>query len=64
MKSKMKKREWIFLAASYVACTAILQFFRFKFGLFEISAAFLVVSRLLLWFLERLSKPDSSYDKG
>jgi hypothetical protein len=45
----MKTRQWVALAIWFVCYTATLQFFRFKFGLFQISAAYMIIGILYNW---------------
>lgn len=60
MKMKhWKKKQWIFMVVWCVTYVATLQFFRFKFGLFEITGAFVAIGLLLTWLLGRSSKPKS-----
>jgi len=42
-KGKMKMKQWIVFGVWIAAFIATLQFFRFKFGLFEIVAVYLVI---------------------
>jgi hypothetical protein len=42
----MKTKQWIFLAVWFAGYIAALQFLRFKFGLIQISAFFLVIGFL------------------
>jgi hypothetical protein len=51
------KKTYIIFAAWFIAYIAALQFLRFKFGLFNISAAFLVVGVPLMWLAGRSQRP-------
>jgi hypothetical protein len=51
---------WIMLSIWYVSYVATLQFFRFKFGLLHISAAFVVIGVPLMYLVDRLTKPNSN----
>ena len=48
---KTRTKEIIFFVAWFVAYILSVNFFRFKFGLFQISGAFLVLGGLLQWLL-------------
>jgi hypothetical protein len=55
----MKKKLWIIWAVWFVAYIAAIQFFRFKFGIFKISAAIVIIGVLLMLLAERFSRPKS-----
>lgn len=42
-RKQTSKRQWLVLAIWYCGFIACLQFFRFKFGLFPISIAFMII---------------------
>jgi hypothetical protein len=50
---------WTALAIWYVAYIATLEFFRFKFGLYKISLAYLLIGTPLVWLLSRPRKAKS-----
>jgi hypothetical protein len=60
MKNKRNRKIWIIFSIWYVSYVATLQFFRFKFGLLHISAAFAVIGIPLMYFVDRLTKPNSN----
>ena len=51
-------KQWIVLGVWCVAYVAALQFYRFKFGLFEISAVFLIVGIPLMFLLGKPKKAN------
>ena len=53
---RMKARQWICLAVWFALYLATLEFFRFRFGLFRISAVFLVSGILAIWSVGRIGK--------
>jgi hypothetical protein len=55
----MKTKQWVLLAIWFVCYEVCLQFFRFKFGLFEISAVFMIIGIPLMLFFGRPNKPNS-----
>jgi hypothetical protein len=60
MKSKWNKKQLILMGIWYVAYMATLEFFRFRFGLLQISAFYLLVGVPLVWLFSRPknSKPS------
>jgi hypothetical protein len=54
----MTKRAWIVLAIWYACYVACLQFFRFRFGLFPISSAFLIIGILAMIIFAGGRKPN------
>jgi len=50
VKAKFWKQQFIFLAVWLVCYNAATYFWKFKFSLFEITAAFVVIG-VLLWFI-------------
>jgi hypothetical protein len=56
----MKAKQWIFLAVWFLCYTLSLEFFRFKFGLFEIGAVYVIIGIPLVWFFGRQKKPRSN----
>ncbi len=52
-RQPMAKRQLILLGAWCVCYIAALEFFRFRFGLFPISAAFIVIGFAVMFFFGR-----------
>jgi len=57
-KGKMKMKQWIVFGVWIAAFIATLQFFRFKFGLFEIVAVYLVIGIPLMLLTRKPKKPN------
>jgi len=53
----MKTKQWVLLTIWFICYISCLQFFRFKLGLFGISAMFLIIGIPLMWFFGRPNKP-------
>ena len=49
----MRRKQWIVLAVWFAALIAALQFFRFQFGIFKISAAFILIGIPLMVLFAR-----------
>jgi len=56
---KTKTKQWIILAVWFVAYIAAMEFFRFKFGIFKISAAFIVIGVSFMFWAAKSSTPKS-----
>jgi len=52
----MRTRQRIFVAIWFAAYIATLEFFRFKFGLLKISAAFVLIGIPLMLLFDRTKK--------
>ncbi len=57
---KMKTKESIFMLVWFALYIVATQFWRFKFGIFKISAASIIIGILLFWVFTRLNKPKSN----
>jgi ABC-type protease/lipase transport system fused ATPase/permease subunit len=57
---KMKTKEVIFMIAWFAVYLVAMQFLRFKFGIFTISAAWVIVGIPLFWLFQKLNKPKSN----
>jgi len=54
--NKMNKKQLIGMVIWYLLYMAAMEFFRFKFGIFKISLAFLLIGLPLVYFLSRPKK--------
>ena len=57
MSKRTNKKQWAFLIVWFIAYIATLEFFRFKFGLFQITGFFLVIGLLLTRLFENKQNP-------
>jgi hypothetical protein len=53
-------KEVIFMAVWVAVYITAMQFLRFKFGIFTISAVWIVIGIPLFWLFTRLTKPNSN----
>jgi ABC-type protease/lipase transport system fused ATPase/permease subunit len=57
---KTKTKEVIFMIIWIAVYITAMQFFRFKFGIFAISAVWVLVGIPLFWLFKRFNKPKSN----
>ncbi len=57
---KKKTKEVIFMVVWFAFYIAAMQFLRFKFGIFAISAAWVIVGIPLFWLFQKLIKSNSN----
>jgi hypothetical protein len=59
-KMKKKTKEVLFMIVWFSTYIAAMQFLRFKFGIFQISAVWVLVGSALFWLFQKLIKPNSN----